>query len=390
METLTILGLLLAAILVFLLIAYWRSAPAQPVTRTSDEEFLVRIDQAQVQLGQEQQRRATAEKERDQLAAELKQLRDDPALSSAARQDQVHLQAENDKLRQQLATAQKRSADLAGQLARQTPVVAAAEAGDDADATELIRLREQMADLESQLQDAQALAGQFPIQAVEIRRLEHQLTEMRAERDDLKAKVTEAAVYIRDVQKRYQLVLDKMRQLLVQRERGASPESLAPLKAEVESEALDSATDIAPDDTKVAVSVSQLLPKDRPVDEDDLTPPLNKSGNGVHKPPPVVSILEVEPDEAPADEADDEIPKTEFMPLLPAEPPSGKRNVDLQAVKGIGRTYAQRLRQAGIHSLSELVKATPEQLREVTGIEEWHSADPASWIAQARQLLSSG
>ena len=279
---------------------------------------------------------------------------------------------------------------IAGQLARQTPAVAVAEGGNDADPTELIRLREQMADLESQLQDAQALAGQFPIQAVEIRRLEHQLTEMRAERDDLKAKVTEAAVYIRDVQKRYQLVLDKMRQLLVQRERGASPESLASLKAQVESEDLDSATGIAADDTKVAVSVSQLLPKDRPVDEDDLTPPLNKSGNGVHKTPTVVSILEVEPAEAADDEADDDIPKTEFMPLPPVEPTSAKRSVDLQVIKGIGRTYAQRLREAGIHSLSELVKATPEQLREVTGIEEWHAADPASWIAQARQLLASG
>ncbi|MCA9983048.1 MAG: hypothetical protein KDE59_02095 [Anaerolineales bacterium] len=390
METLTILGLLLAAILVFLFIAYWRSAPAQPVTRTSDEEFLVRIDQAQVQLEQEQQRRASAEKERDQLEAELKQLREHPLPSAGARQEQVQLQAENDKLRQQLATAQKRSADLAGQLARQTPAVAVAEGGNDADPTELIRLREQMADLESQLQDAQALAGQFPIQAVEIRRLEHQLTEMRAERDDLKAKVTEAAVYIRDVQKRYQLVLDKMRQLLVQRERGASPESLASLKAQVESEDLDSATGIAADDTKVAVSVSQLLPKDRPVDEDDLTPPLNKSGNGVHKTPTVVSILEVEPAEAADDEADDDIPKTEFMPLPAVEPISAKRSVDLQVIKGIGRTYAQRLREAGIHSLSELVKATPEQLREVTGIEEWHAADPASWIAQARQLLASG
>ena len=389
METLTILGLLLAAILLFLIVAFWRSTPAPDALPTSDEEFLVRIDQAQVQLEQEQARRAAVEQERERLEAALAEMeRALPVADDAVQRENERLSAEAAASRQQLAEARAEIEKLQTQLAEHSQVVTPVQAFSDGDDVGLVELRHQLADVETQLLEAQALAGQFPIQAAEIKQLEHELNGLRAERDDLKAKVTEAAVYIRDVQKRYQLVLDKMRQLLVQREREVSPESLAPLQQELEEEALDSQTDYAPEDTGVAVAVSQLLPKDRPVQ----TPPaeaMPRQGNGVHKSPFAVSVTEATPVAPTSAAHEDEIPKTEFMPIPPDAEAVADQSADLQVIKGIGKVYAQRLREAGIHSLPELIRATPEQLREVTGIQTWHRADPDSWISQARQLLAS-
>lgn len=59
---------------------------------------------------------------------------------------------------------------------------------------------------------------------------------------------------------------------------------------------------------------------------------------------------------------------------------------NLEAINGIGPTYARRLREAGIQTFSDLVEQTPERLREITGLRDWQAADPADWITEARQL----
>lgn len=59
---------------------------------------------------------------------------------------------------------------------------------------------------------------------------------------------------------------------------------------------------------------------------------------------------------------------------------------NLEAINGIGPTYARRLREAGIKTFSDLIEQTPERLREITGLRDWQAADPADWINEARQL----
>lgn len=60
---------------------------------------------------------------------------------------------------------------------------------------------------------------------------------------------------------------------------------------------------------------------------------------------------------------------------------------NLEVINGIGPTYARRLREAGVKTFSELTDQTPERLREITGLKAWQAADPADWIAEARQLV---
>jgi polyhydroxyalkanoate synthase len=59
---------------------------------------------------------------------------------------------------------------------------------------------------------------------------------------------------------------------------------------------------------------------------------------------------------------------------------------NLEAIKGIGPTFAQRLREAGVKSFVDLSNQEPERLREITGLKEWQATDPADWIVEARQL----
>lgn len=57
---------------------------------------------------------------------------------------------------------------------------------------------------------------------------------------------------------------------------------------------------------------------------------------------------------------------------------------DLQAINGIGPTYAQRLRAAGILSFADLAAQSVDRLREIAQIKPWHVHDPAEWIEEAR------
>jgi predicted flap endonuclease-1-like 5' DNA nuclease len=59
---------------------------------------------------------------------------------------------------------------------------------------------------------------------------------------------------------------------------------------------------------------------------------------------------------------------------------------NLEAINGIGPTYARRLREAGVKTFADLSNQAPERLREITGLRDWQAADPADWITEARQL----
>ncbi len=63
-------------------------------------------------------------------------------------------------------------------------------------------------------------------------------------------------------------------------------------------------------------------------------------------------------------------------------------NHDLQQIKGIGPTYAQKLADAGIVTLEDLARATPEQLHEIVHA-RGRTANYDAWIQQARELIAA-
>ena len=63
---------------------------------------------------------------------------------------------------------------------------------------------------------------------------------------------------------------------------------------------------------------------------------------------------------------------------------------DLTAIRGIGRIYQWKLRDAGISSYEHLANTTPERLREILEIPAWRKFDPESWIEQAQAHVQRG
>jgi predicted flap endonuclease-1-like 5' DNA nuclease len=61
---------------------------------------------------------------------------------------------------------------------------------------------------------------------------------------------------------------------------------------------------------------------------------------------------------------------------------------DLEPIKGIGKVFEQRLYDAGIRTYARLAAATPEELANICGGNMPVKPDFASWIEQARGLLS--
>lgn len=61
---------------------------------------------------------------------------------------------------------------------------------------------------------------------------------------------------------------------------------------------------------------------------------------------------------------------------------------DLTLVRGIGPTYASRLQEAGISTLSALALASPEEVCEIVQVKPWQNAAPKEWIVEAKQLAA--
>ena len=59
---------------------------------------------------------------------------------------------------------------------------------------------------------------------------------------------------------------------------------------------------------------------------------------------------------------------------------------DLTVIKGIGRIYQWKLRDAGYSTYAQLAQANTQHLRDVLDIEPWQKTDPQSWIKQAQVL----
>jgi predicted flap endonuclease-1-like 5' DNA nuclease len=59
----------------------------------------------------------------------------------------------------------------------------------------------------------------------------------------------------------------------------------------------------------------------------------------------------------------------------------------LEAISGIGPTYARRLREGGILSLSDLATADVDTLRKILKLQSWHGRDPQVWIDEAQRLV---
>jgi len=63
---------------------------------------------------------------------------------------------------------------------------------------------------------------------------------------------------------------------------------------------------------------------------------------------------------------------------------------DLTAIRGVGRIYQWKLRDAGVSSYTQLANTTPEQLREILGVPAWRKFEPDTWIEQAKVLTERG
>lgn len=61
---------------------------------------------------------------------------------------------------------------------------------------------------------------------------------------------------------------------------------------------------------------------------------------------------------------------------------------DLTKVKGIGRTYAERLRAAGVRTFADLAALNEEELRQIIRPAAWQNVNLGSWIEQARALIA--
>lgn len=80
---------------------------------------------------------------------------------------------------------------------------------------------------------------------------------------------------------------------------------------------------------------------------------------------------------------DDEDGPTEFLEGITG----GDR---LQAIKGIGNVFARRLREAAVYSYADLAAQTPQRLAEIVQAKPWQRIEPEAWIAEARRLAAGG
>lgn len=68
---------------------------------------------------------------------------------------------------------------------------------------------------------------------------------------------------------------------------------------------------------------------------------------------------------------------------------NGEAPDDFEPIDGIGKTFEQRLYDAGIRTYKALAAATPEQLADIVQAKKPLDPDYQSWIDQARVLMQS-
>lgn len=85
--------------------------------------------------------------------------------------------------------------------------------------------------------------------------------------------------------------------------------------------------------------------------------------------------------------AEASLSKLQTQPPMPTPVPSTPATQDnLEAIRGIGRVFAQRLNAAGIYTFADLAAQSPQELRTVIGpVRSAAMVNPEAWIAEARQ-----
>lgn len=73
-------------------------------------------------------------------------------------------------------------------------------------------------------------------------------------------------------------------------------------------------------------------------------------------------------------------------PLAAAAP--ARKAHQLQAIRGIGPTYAARLAAAGVRTYADLARLDPDTVRAYIGVQSWQKVDTSRWIGDARSLVS--
>ncbi|MGB0385695.1 MAG: DUF4342 domain-containing protein [Ardenticatenaceae bacterium] len=94
-----------------------------------------------------------------------------------------------------------------------------------------------------------------------------------------------------------------------------------------------------------------------------------------------IEIVRPESEEAPTSEVEVEV---EIEPATPAEEPEADQ---LEHIRGIGKVFAGRLRDAGIQTFAELAELTPERISEIVSEEKSVPiSETQEWIDEAREL----
>lgn len=89
------------------------------------------------------------------------------------------------------------------------------------------------------------------------------------------------------------------------------------------------------------------------------------------------------PPTVPAARPQPAAPKAAAPTPKPAPKPKASGGDDLTQIKGIGPTYAKRLKDAGLTTYTDIANASADELRAITRAT---AADPSQWINEARSL----
>lgn len=108
------------------------------------------------------------------------------------------------------------------------------------------------------------------------------------------------------------------------------------------------------------------------------------------------SIMEKKPAELPSAKVNSRVAEAESVvpesqPAEAAKPPeTAREEADrLDRIRGIGKVIASRFYEAGVRTYADLAALNPERAWEISGIKARQTVNPESWIAQAKQLMSS-